>query len=39
MALDCFSKVFDLEESKGFFPLKFNKPKNWNFIGKLPALK
>ena len=37
MRLENFSKTFNLKElKKGFFPHNFNKPENFNYIGKLP---
>jgi hypothetical protein len=35
-------KHFDLDTidmKKGWFPFKFDKPRNWNYIGPFPALE
>jgi hypothetical protein len=40
MALDKFTKTFDIKElKKGYFPHKFNLPKNQNYIGPMPDKK
>ena len=40
MPLDKISKTYDLKElKKGFFPHKFNKPENMNYIGPYPDKK
>jgi hypothetical protein len=40
MALDKFTKTFDLKElKKGYFPHKFNLPKNQSYIGVMPDKK
>ena len=37
MALTDFSKTFEIQEvKKGFFPHKFNKPSNFDYIGPYP---
>ena len=36
MKLSRFSKVFGLNETKGWFPHYFNKKVNWNYIGPYP---
>ena len=36
MKLSKFSKVFGLEETKGWFPHNFNRKENWNYIGPYP---
>ena len=36
MKLSKFSKVFGLKETKGWFPHKFNKKENWNYVGSYP---
>ena len=37
MPLRNFPKTFDLEAKKGYFPHKFNKPENLNYIGPIPS--
>ena len=40
MPLSAFPKTFGLKElKKGFFPHYFNIKKNYNYVGKVPALK
>ena len=33
-----FTKTFNLSESKGAFPHKFNKPENFEYSGKFPSI-
>lgn len=37
IALSEFSNTFNLKETKGFFPHKFNHPSNYNYIGPYPS--
>jgi hypothetical protein len=38
--LEAFPKIFDIKELvKGFFPHKFNRPENFNYVGKYPDKK
>jgi hypothetical protein len=38
--LEAFPKIFDIKELvKGFFPHKFNRPQNFNYVGKYPDKK
>ena len=40
MPLSAFPKTFNIKElKKGFFPHYFNTKKNFNYVGKVPALK
>ena len=36
-ALSEFSNTFNLKETKGFFPHKFNHPNNYNYVGTFPS--
>ena len=37
LPLKLFPKTFGLEEmNKGWFPHRFNKPENQNYVGKIP---
>ena len=36
IALSEFSNTFNLKETKGFFPHKFNQPNNYDYIGPYP---
>jgi hypothetical protein len=37
-ALDGFTEIFGITElKKGYFPHEFNKPKNYDYVGSIPA--
>ena len=40
LPLEKFPETFGLTEmKKGYFPHKFNQPKNWDYVGKLPDIQ
>lgn len=37
--LKSFTKTFDIVETKGYFPHKFNDPINYNYVGPYPSVE
>ena len=37
-SLDALSKTYNIDTIKGYFPHKFNRPENQNYVGPIPSI-